>query len=318
MTGNQGIVRPADPPWSAEGTLMRTLRFLLAAIVAFALCDGYRPDLCSGSPKEETADRQAWELVQDYRDLPDSDKLGLEGERIRERLQMLVMLKRSKRIQLSSRAQDAIERVFAEHGLRQLVEEIRTRDKKHWAADPDWLRGVLKLIEKPPSERPREEPKAEAGKPDTALIQVRFFGPAGAKIRLFGAEDKTAQEIPCRLTFDRPGKHRLKLTDIPDRPGLVLYPTIELFAGTARTAEYLEHNAIPVAFTTDDLELAAADGLATRVVALSEEPDDSPTSARGDAETIETARKKGTLLLILRLGSIDLEGRRPGGEPGAK
>jgi hypothetical protein len=97
---------------------------------------------------------------------------------------------------------------------------------------------------------------------------------------------------------------------VPNRPGLVLYPTIELFSPTAKTAEYLAHASIPVAFTKEDLELAAADRLATRVISLSDETAESPTSVRGDADAVERAKKKGTLLMIVRLGSIDLRERR--------
>jgi hypothetical protein len=246
-----------------------------------------------------TWDQQVWEMIEKYRALPDSDKVGIEGDRTRERL---MMMQRTSQITLSAEARDAIPRFMAEHELRQLVDQVRTTNKDHWAADPEWLRGILPLL--------REPARKEAGK--AARYQVRFSGPVGAKLRLLGARDDRPLTVPGRITFDRPGKYRLKLTDLPSRPGLVLYPTIELFPATALTAEYLAHAAIPVTFTNEDLDAIAADRLVTRLVALPEETDEAVTSSQADARAVALAKKKGTLLLIVRLGSIDLEPGRPG------
>jgi hypothetical protein len=165
----------------------------------------------------------------------------------------------------------------------------------------------------PPASRQAQGPKQTASR--TAVFQVHVRGPVGAKIRLLGPHDTAVQKLPCRLTFERPGKYRLELSAIPKRPGLVLYPTVEVFPATAKTAEYLAHAAIPVAFTAEDLELAAADRLATRMVALADEKVESPVSVRGDNDAIEAAKKKGTLLLVMRLGSIHLD---PKGTLGAQ
>ena len=43
----------------------------------------------------------------------------------------------------------------------------------------------------------------------------------------------------------------MKLTNIPGRPGVELYPTLEVGPTVVRTAAYLAHNAIPVQFTED-------------------------------------------------------------------
>jgi RNA polymerase sigma factor (sigma-70 family) len=170
----------------------------------------------------------------------------------------------------------------------------------------------------PPQGGPSASPQAQSRKQTpsrTTVFQVRILGPVGAKIRLLRPRDSVVQKLPCRLTFERPGKYRLELSDIPNRPGLVLYPTVEVFPATAKTAEYLAHAAIPVAFTAEDLELAAADRLATRMVALTDKTVESPVSVRGDNDAIEAAKKKGTLLLVMRLGSIDLDSKGTFGAP---
>jgi hypothetical protein len=58
------------------------------------------------------------ELVRQYRGLPDNDKLGQEGDRVRERL---LRLSRSEQVALSPFSRDALAGILAEHQLRQLL-----------------------------------------------------------------------------------------------------------------------------------------------------------------------------------------------------
>ena len=85
------------------------------------------------------------------------------------------------------------------------------------------------------------------------------------------------------------GTYRLKLADIPGRPGLTLYPTLTLAAGDARAAGFLRHSAIGLELTGEDFDEAAAGRLITRTVSL---PD-------------------GTILAVLRMGNLDLESGFP-------
>jgi hypothetical protein len=168
-------------------------------------------------------------------------------------------------------------------------------------------RGEAAHADRAPSAQEPKKPDAE----QTARCQVRFVGPAAAKLRRFGDDDKAAQEVPCRLTFEKPGTYRLKLTNIPNRPGLELYPSITLYPATAKTSAYLAHSAIVLEFTAEDFELAAAGKVATRMVCLPDDADETVKSPRADDEAIAAALKNGTLLLVARLGSIDLEAKKP-------
>jgi RNA polymerase sigma factor (sigma-70 family) len=256
---------------------------------------------------ERTEDQRAYDLVKEFRGLSDSAKVGIPGNRIKERLRQL---SQTNQVLLTPRTRDAIARILAEQSLRELVHEIRARDKEHWAADPEWLRGILSVVDEPALTTPQDRPQKKARKQDDIqpmMFQAHLLGPVGARIRLLRPQETHVQKLPCRLTFDRPGQYRLELTDIPKHAGLVLYPTVEVLPATAKTTEYLAHAAIPVAITDEDLELVAADRLATRFIALSEETKEPPVSIRGDEAAVEAAKKKGTLLLILRLGSIDLD-----------
>src|SRR5438046_993933 len=129
---------------------------------------------------------------------------------------------------------------------------------------------------------------------EPGVAQVRFSGPAGMKLWVQRAgtgrfprdPDLTA---PGRLNLYQGGTYRLKLADIPGRPGLTLYPTLTLAAGDARAAGFLRHSAIGLELTGEDFDEAAAGRLITRTVSL---PD-------------------GTILAVLRMGNLDLESGFP-------
>jgi RNA polymerase sigma factor (sigma-70 family) len=63
-------------------------------------------------------DKDVQELIDRYRDLPDNDKLGIEGDRIRERL---LQLSRIEQVTLSPITRDAVAGILAEQSLRQLL-----------------------------------------------------------------------------------------------------------------------------------------------------------------------------------------------------
>jgi uncharacterized protein (TIGR03067 family) len=185
------------------------------------------------------------------------------------------------------------------------------------AQPPGYVPVVYVLKRDPVKEAPKadEAKKAEAEK--SAPVQVRFVGPAGAKIRRFEDDDKSAKEMPCRLTFDKPGLYRLKLTNIPNRPGLELYPTVEVCPATAETTTFLTHNAVPVEFTDAEIDKAVKGQLAVRAVCLHQDGDHTfaITEAPTNDDVIGLAKKKGPILVVARLGSIDLEAKKDADDP---
>ena len=64
-----------------------------------------------------------------------------------------------------------------------------------------------------------------------------------------GMFDSEAAGLPGRYNFPQGAIYRLKLTNIPGRPGVELYPTLEVGPAMPRTEAFLAHNAIPVQFT---------------------------------------------------------------------
>jgi RNA polymerase sigma factor (sigma-70 family) len=156
-------------------------------------------------------------------------------------------------------------------------------------------------------------------------VQVRLVGPAGMKGWLADAGGRFGKEatveVPGRVNLP-PGRiYRLKLAEIPGRPGLELYPTLELPEPQGRAATFLADSAIPIEFTEADFDRAVAGReVVMRVVYLTDPkrklkaPDDSRGEVRAvvshelaGSDAVVEARRRGTILAVVRLGNIDPE-----------
>ena len=91
--------------------------------------------------------------------------------------------------------------------------------------------------------------------------QIAFVGPEGMTVSWDvsapGAFDSEPLTCPARYNFPQGDIYRLKLTKIPGRPGVELYPTLEVGPVMPRTEAFLAHNAIPVQFTPGRLRPGA-------------------------------------------------------------
>jgi hypothetical protein len=123
--------------------------------------------------------------------------------------------------------------------------------------------------------------------------------------------------VPARYNFMQGFIYRLKLTNIPGRPALSLYPTIEIAPSTPATDAFLTHNPIPVQFTEEDFDQVTAGNFVTKVVYL---PDPKyqelaisgvetlvATRLEPGVDPVQEADRRGTILMVIRLGAIDLE-----------
>ncbi|MGP0064646.1 MAG: hypothetical protein ACLQGP_13745 [Isosphaeraceae bacterium] len=160
--------------------------------------------------------------------------------------------------------------------------------------------------------------------------QVYFLDPNGMKIGWQTGGGPNGEKVylpaqltvPARYNFSQGFIYRLKLTDIPGRAGAALYPTIEVAPTTPGTDAYLAHNAIPIQFTPEDFDQVLDGGnFVTKVIYLPD-PKFQELAVSGVETLVSTrlepgidpileADKRGTILLIVRLGAIDLE--MPGG-----
>jgi hypothetical protein len=154
--------------------------------------------------------------------------------------------------------------------------------------------------------------------------EVRFVGPAGMKIAWYGpaADGKPGfgpqfLEAPARYNFLQASIYRLKLSDIPNRPGLELYPTLEVVPAKPKTCTFLAHSAVPIVFTEEDFDQVAAGNFVVKVIYLPD-PQFQDLAATGPDEVVSSrlepgvdpiveAKRRGCILLVVRLGNIDLE-----------
>jgi hypothetical protein len=157
--------------------------------------------------------------------------------------------------------------------------------------------------------------------PGDATSQVAFIGPDGMSVRWdlveLGAFDSEPLVVPGRQNFPQGGIYRLKLSDIPGREGLELYPTLEIGPATPRTDAFLAHTPIPVEWTAEDFDQVTSGNFVTKVIYL---PDpefqelalagvETLVSTRLDpgVDPIVEADRRGSILAIVRLGNKDLE-----------
>jgi hypothetical protein len=154
--------------------------------------------------------------------------------------------------------------------------------------------------------------------------EVRFVGPTGMKISWYGpsADGKGGfgpqyLQAPARYNFLQASIYRLKLSNIPNRPQLELYPTLEVVPAKPKTCTFLAHSAVPVVFTEEDFEQIAAGNFVVKVIYLPD-PQFQDLAVTGPDEVVSSrlepgidpiieAKRRGSILLVVRLGNIDLE-----------
>ena len=159
-------------------------------------------------------------------------------------------------------------------------------------------------------------------------IQVLFDEPEMMQVSWdvsgIGRYDSSPLIVPGRQNFAQGGIYRLKISNLEGRPGLELYPTLEIGTASPRTAAYLAHSAIPIQFTQEDFDQVSAANFVTKVIYV---PDpeyqelalagvDTLVSTRLDPgiDPIVEADRRGAILAIIRMGNKDLE--VPGVDPG--
>jgi hypothetical protein len=151
--------------------------------------------------------------------------------------------------------------------------------------------------------------------------QVAFIGPEGMRVNWDvgapGMFDSEPLIVPGRYNFGQGAIYRLKLTDIPGRAGVELYPTLEVAPATPRTEAYLAHNAVPFQLTDEDLDQVLAGNFVTKVIYLPD-PEFQELALAGVETLVSTrldpgvdpvveADRKGSILAIIRVGNKDLQ-----------
>jgi hypothetical protein len=154
-----------------------------------------------------------------------------------------------------------------------------------------------------------------------ATSQIAFLGDDGIQVSWdvsgSGFFDSVPLVIPGRQDFYQGAIYRLKLTNIPGRAGVTLYPTLEVAPVTPRTDAYLAHAPIPVQFTTEDFDQVVSGNFVTKVIYLPD-PEFQELALAGVETLVSTrlapgvdpiaeADHRGSILAIVRIGNKDIE-----------
>jgi hypothetical protein len=154
--------------------------------------------------------------------------------------------------------------------------------------------------------------------------EVSFVGPNGMKVSWFAPTpdgragfSNTRIDVPGRYNFVQGAIYRLKLSDIPNRPAVELYPTLEVVPSNANTDSFLAHSSVPINFTNEDIDQVLTGNYLVKVIYLPD-PAYQELAVTGPDEVVSTrldpgvnpiteAHRRGSVLLVIRMGNIDLE-----------
>jgi hypothetical protein len=157
---------------------------------------------------------------------------------------------------------------------------------------------------KQPAAKKDQKPESEVER--FRQVQIRIAAPVGMKVSLWersGKDNKIASiEVPGRLNLEQGQRTRLKVYDIPNRPGVERFPTVDIPKTDAVTEPFVTSSAIPIEFTDEDFDHVNDGRAITKVVYL--------TSGTKGKKTV--ARPMGT-------GAPDpeTEGQNTTGQPGS-
>jgi hypothetical protein len=164
-------------------------------------------------------------------------------------------------------------------------------------------------------------PYGPGGPGQAATSQIEFRGPEGMVVRWDvsapGLFDSEPQVCPSIYNFPQAAIYRLKMNNIPGRPGVELYPTLEIGPATPRTEAFLAHNNIPMELTQEDFDQVQAGNFVTKVIYLPD-PEFQELALAGVGTLVSTrldpgvdpiveADHRGAILAIVRLGNKNLQ-----------
>jgi len=155
---------------------------------------------------------------------------------------------------------------------------------------------------------------------------VNFASPDGMRVTWFGPNGWNDSPLvtPARYNFLQGGAYRLRLSSVANRLEKVYYPTLEIVPAQESSLTYLAHSSVPVTFTDEDFEQVDSGNMLVKVVYLPNLQNQDYATVIGVNELVSTrlepgidpiveAQRRGTILLIIRMGNIDLNA--PGSPP---
>ena len=152
--------------------------------------------------------------------------------------------------------------------------------------------------------------------------QVRFVQPSLMKVAWYTQDpegrtscSETPISVPGRYNFLQGSIYRLRLSNIKSRPGLEVYPSLEVVPFNYKTEAFLAHSSVPVTFTDEEFEQIIAGKNVVKVIYLPD-PEYQELSGSGaeeissirlepGADPIQEAQRRGSILLVIRTGDLD-------------
>ncbi|MEQ9412023.1 MAG: hypothetical protein RIK87_30205 [Fuerstiella sp.] len=151
--------------------------------------------------------------------------------------------------------------------------------------------------------------------------QVKFLGPQTMSVGWLVGPGFASHQLGAGEYYDfqQSAIYQLMLdgVSLPGLPERPLYPTLEIRAAHPNTLAYLQHNAVPVEITEEDLEHVNSSNMVTKVIYLPD-PEFQARAIRGvetlvstrldpGIDPVQQAEQMGTVMLILRFGNKDLQ-----------
>jgi hypothetical protein len=142
---------------------------------------------------------------------------------------------------------------------------------------------------------------------------VRISIPGAGRVTFYDGTN------PEGVTVDAPGQakllcghaYRVRISDMPDFPGVELWPTIEVVDRLHPPSNLVDEYPIPIDITADEIAAVAQDRMVTKVIYLERQdlprinyrgPDMGVTDLLPRSNLIEDATLRGRPVAILRLG----------------
>jgi hypothetical protein len=142
---------------------------------------------------------------------------------------------------------------------------------------------------------------------------VRISIPGAGRVTFFDGA------TPAGVTVDAPAQarlhcgyaYRVRISDMPDFPGLELWPTIEVVDRLHPPSNLVDEYPIPVEITAEEIAAVAQDRMVTKVIYLERQdlprpgnvsPEPEITDVLPNSNLIEDATLRGRPVAILRLG----------------
>jgi hypothetical protein len=155
--------------------------------------------------------------------------------------------------------------------------------------------------------------------PINMRTEVNFASPEGMRVSWYGQAGWSEHPLitPARYNFLEAAVYRLRMSNVPNRLERVYYPTLEVLPAQEKTVTYLAHSSVPVTFTDEDFEQVDSGNFLVKVIYLPDPHNQDLAVTAGPNELVSTrlepgidpiveAQRRGTILLIVRMGNIDL------------